>query len=198
MKQTFIFLILFFTFACKSNNQVYWCGDHPCINKKEKESYFKKSMIVEVREFNKNDLKENSEIDKIINKAKKDEKKRIKSDKIASKTLKKEEARRIKEQKKLTKQLEKEEARRIKEEIKLENQIKKNEAKRIKKNKKLLKDTKIENNDNLKKVQKNSDEKLLKNTISLNGEFSKFNDLLDSIYKKNSIKEFPDINKIPN
>ena len=35
------------------NTGVYWCGDHPCINKKEKEAYFKKNMIVEKRNLKK-------------------------------------------------------------------------------------------------------------------------------------------------
>ena len=36
--------------SCAPNKKVYWCGDHPCINKKEKEAYFKKTMIVEAKE----------------------------------------------------------------------------------------------------------------------------------------------------
>ena len=39
-------------FSCSNNKSVYWCGDHACINKKEKESFFKKTMIVEKRELN--------------------------------------------------------------------------------------------------------------------------------------------------
>ena len=27
--------------SCSANKGVYWCGDHSCINKKEKEAYFK-------------------------------------------------------------------------------------------------------------------------------------------------------------
>ena len=48
-----IFLIFFlFLMGCSSNKAVYWCGDHQCVNKSEKESYFKKTMIVEVRTLN--------------------------------------------------------------------------------------------------------------------------------------------------
>ena len=46
MKKTIYFLSLFFIIACANNKGVYWCGDHPCINNKEKEAYFKKTMIV--------------------------------------------------------------------------------------------------------------------------------------------------------
>ena len=58
----YIFLIIFiFTFSCSGNKGVYWCGDHPCLNKVEKEAYFKKTMIVEVKSFNKlNKVKTNS------------------------------------------------------------------------------------------------------------------------------------------
>ena len=48
-------------FSCTSGKTVYWCGDHPCINNKEKEAYFKKTMIVEVKEIDNSNLKNNSE-----------------------------------------------------------------------------------------------------------------------------------------
>ena len=47
MKNLFFLFILFIIISCSPNRGVYWCGDHPCINKKEKEAYFKKTMIVE-------------------------------------------------------------------------------------------------------------------------------------------------------
>ena len=46
----FIIFLFFLTVGCGSSNTVYWCGDHQCINKKEKEAYFKKTMIVEARD----------------------------------------------------------------------------------------------------------------------------------------------------
>ena len=49
-----IFLFLFFILTeCTNNNSVYWCGDHACINKTEQKEYFKKTMIVEVRDIKK-------------------------------------------------------------------------------------------------------------------------------------------------
>ena len=42
MKNLFFLFILFMIISCSSNKVVYWCGDHPCINKKEKKAYFKK------------------------------------------------------------------------------------------------------------------------------------------------------------
>ena len=46
----FIIFSFFLIVGCGSSNTVYWCGDHQCINKKEREAYFKKTMIVEVRD----------------------------------------------------------------------------------------------------------------------------------------------------
>ena len=57
MSKILILLIILLITACSTNKGVYWCGDHPCINKKEKEAYFKKTMIVEVRNFDKKNIK---------------------------------------------------------------------------------------------------------------------------------------------
>ena len=53
MKKLLYLFLLFIIISCSNSKKVYWCGDHPCINVKEKEAYFKKTMIVEIREFNK-------------------------------------------------------------------------------------------------------------------------------------------------
>ena len=65
MKNLFFIFILFIVVACNNNKSVYWCGDHPCNNKKEKEAYFKKTMIVEVRNYDKNKIQRDSEIEKL-------------------------------------------------------------------------------------------------------------------------------------
>ena len=44
---------LTFIVCCSNGKRVYWCGDHACINNKEKEAYFKKTMIVEIKELSK-------------------------------------------------------------------------------------------------------------------------------------------------
>ena len=65
--KTFLYLIiLFFLTSCSADKGVYWCGDHSCINKKEKEAYFKKTMIVEIKNLEKKTSKNNSEVEKII------------------------------------------------------------------------------------------------------------------------------------
>jgi len=65
--KTILYLIILFIFtSCSTDKDTYWCGDHPCINKKEKEAYFKKTMIVEIKNLEKKNSKNNSEIEKII------------------------------------------------------------------------------------------------------------------------------------
>jgi len=81
MKTCLLLSILFLIVSCASNKGTYWCGDHPCINKKEKEAYFKKTMIVEIKELRNKNYKEDSEIEKIMQQAQLTEKKRIKNEK---------------------------------------------------------------------------------------------------------------------
>ena len=103
MKILFL-LSLFFLLTAFGSKKVYWCGDHPCINKKEREAYFKKTMTVEVREVSKKmDKKKKTEIEKLMQKAKIDEKERIKNEKILSKQNKIKNKERIKNEKKLAK-----------------------------------------------------------------------------------------------
>ena len=56
---------MFLLIACVNKNVAYICGDHVCKNNKEKESYFKETMIIEIKETNKKEKKETSEM-KII------------------------------------------------------------------------------------------------------------------------------------
>ena len=65
MKNLFLICILFMIISCSSNKSVYWCGDHACINKKEKKSYFKKTMIVEIKNLKNKNYKNNSDVKKI-------------------------------------------------------------------------------------------------------------------------------------
>ena len=106
MKKYIFITISIFIFGCSVGKGVYWCGDHPCINNKEKEAYFKKTMIVEVRNYNKGKINDNSEIEKLLDQAKLDEKRRILSEKELAKQTKIEE-------KELAKQIKLEEKNRI-------------------------------------------------------------------------------------
>jgi hypothetical protein len=102
MIRKLLFLVFLFILSCTNNKSVYWCGDHACINKKEKESYFKKTMIVEVKNL-KNIKKKSSEIEKITEQAKQEEKKRIKKEKSFLKQAKLDEKKRIKRERDLAK-----------------------------------------------------------------------------------------------
>ena len=84
MKNCFIILIFILLIGCSNNKKVYWCGDHQCINKKEKESYFKKTMIVEIKEIQRSN-KNKSEFEKIKKQALTNQKKRIKEEKELAK-----------------------------------------------------------------------------------------------------------------
>ena len=104
MKKLLYLFLLFIIISCSNSKKVYWCGDHPCINGKEKEAYFKKTMIVEIREVNKATDKNKSEVAKIMKQAKVEEKQRIKNEKYLAKQARLEEKMKIKEEKKLAKQ----------------------------------------------------------------------------------------------
>ena len=114
MKILLYFIILFIFTSCSTDKNAYWCGDHPCINKKEKEAYFKKTMIVEIKDLKKKASKNNSEIEKIIQQARKGEKRRFKEEKNKAKQAKLEAKIKKKEEKYLTKQIEQDQAEIIK------------------------------------------------------------------------------------
>ena len=144
MKNLFYLILFFLIIGCSTNKVVYWCGDHPCINKKEKEAYFTKTMVVEMKELKKTNINNNSEIEKIMQQAKLEEKRRIETEKDLAKQIKKEEKQRIKQEKDLAKQAKLDEKRRIKEEKNLAKQIQKDEKQRIKQEKDLAKQAKLD------------------------------------------------------
>ncbi|MAJ23513.1 MAG: hypothetical protein CBC24_06560 [Candidatus Pelagibacter sp. TMED64] len=52
MKLILLTLLTIIIFSCgKRIDGVYWCGDHACINEKERLAYFQKTMIIEVRKL---------------------------------------------------------------------------------------------------------------------------------------------------
>ena len=194
MKNLFFLFMLLMIISCSANKGVYWCGDHSCINKKEKEAYFKKTMIVEIKTSKNKNYKNNSEIEKIMQEAQSKAKKIIKVEKDLAKQTKLEEKMRIKEEKNLAKQIKLEEKMRIKEEKNLAKQIKLEEKMRIKDKKKSSK----------RKIVVNQ-KKQLKKSIELNAstenikiEPSKFSELIKKITKKNILRPYPDINDVPN
>ena len=194
MKNLFFILILFMVVACSNNKSVYWCGDHPCINKKEKESYFKKTMIVEIKNLKNKNYKSSTEFERIMQQAQLDEKKRIKGKKNLEKQAKLEEKRRIRAEKDFAKQAKLEEKRLIREEKDLAKQIKLEDRKRIKEKKELSRS----------KVVKKERKHLKKNVEPTTGientkiDLGKFSEIIEAITKKNTFRPFPDIDDIPN
>ena len=183
----FIFLI-FLNFSCSNNRSVYWCGDHACINNKERKAYFKTTMIMEKRNISNKIYKDKSEANKIIKQAKSNEKKRISDEK---KFLNEEKINRKKEtknKKEFAKQSKKERKNKIKEQKKLDKLANIKEKKLIKSEKKLSKKNLSSNKD-----QFNLKDKEIKAQI----ENKYFDQLVQKILKKNSLKDYPDINKTP-
>lgn len=186
MKFFILLFMLILLSGCSSTQKVYWCGDHPCINNKEKEAYFKKTMTVEVREITQKKDKNITELDKIKKKAGiQDDIYKIK--KISKKDLKNEKQL-LKEKKKIAKETILNREKKLKEEKKLAKKIEREKKRKIKKDKKILK----------KKISKSK--KIAVNTglIDVKTSNDEFNDLLEKIKKRNKTKPFPNINDIPN
>lgn len=52
MKKLFIILLAVTLIGCSQKvSGVYWCGDHACKNKEERKKYFKKNLVIEIKEF---------------------------------------------------------------------------------------------------------------------------------------------------
>ena len=199
IKRIFILTIILILTGCSSNKKVYWCGDHACVNKKEKEDYFKKTMIVEIRSLDKNQIKGKSSIEKITERALMDQKKQIKEEKSLKKQAKFERKRKIQEEKALAKQIKLEKKRKIKEEKALAKKAKFEKKKKIQEEKKVAKKLKSKKKKLIKKNKKT--EKIVKLETS-NQEnkplLSNFEQIINNITKKNLFRPFPDINDIQN
>ena len=190
MKYIFLILVLFVLTSCTNTKGVYWCGDHACINKKERNAYFKKNMIVEKRDIKNEKKLSKSEIDIIKKKIKEEENYKTLSEKKAKKLAKKKGKAFEKEEKRRLKQAKLDEKSRLKEEKKRLKQLKSEKKDKIKEEKKKL------NNQSM--IQK-KDEDLLMNEKSVVLNISnKFSELKNKIIKKNANKKYPDINDIPN
>ena len=174
-KITFIFLV-FLVYSCSNGKQVYWCGDHPCINNKERKAYFKETMIVEIKELNKKKKEEYSEMKKITEQA------------FAKTKVK------INKQKSLDKKKYIEEKKRIKREKKYARKLKKQNKQKIKNEKK------VEKKSILKKLiinKKRKEKKIVADIGLVNIDLSEFSKLKDKIIKRNLSKPYPNINNIP-
>tara|TARA_Y100000590_G_scaffold85333_1_gene95374 strand:- start:10121 stop:10684 length:564 start_codon:yes stop_codon:yes gene_type:complete len=187
MKIFVMLLIFFLSLGCAQHKGVYWCGDHPCINKKEKEAYFKKTMIVEVKHIEKDSYKD-TDIQKLMDQAKINEKKRIINEKELEKEAKLEKKRKLKEEKELLKQSKIEEKRRLKEEKELDKIIENDEKKKKKSSsKKSVSKIEIEDINNKKQTITSDANK---------GNLSKFEELVEKITLQD--RPYPEVNDIPN
>ena len=196
MKILLYFIILFIFTSCSTDKNAFWCGDHPCINKKEKEDYFKKTMIIEIKDLKKKESKNNSEIEKIIQQARKGEKRRIKEEKSKAKQAKLE-AKRIKKEEKNNAKQEKLEAKRINKEEKNNAKQAKLEAKRKKKEEKYL--AKQIEQDQAEIIKKKTSKQSVNTDAgieSLTSISPNFNKLVEKITKRNILRPYPNINDI--
>ncbi len=194
MKYLILLIFSLLVFACSNGKRVYWCGDHACINNKEKEAYFKKTMIVEIRELSKQNKKSKSELEIIKKQAGLEQKKEIKNEKELAKQVRLDKKRRIKEEKELAKQVRLDKKRRIKEEKELAKQVRLEEKKIIKEEKKSYK----------KKILKTENVPLEKEIVintgiaRINISSNEFKELVEKITNKNMFRPYPNINDIPN
>ncbi len=189
MKKLLSLLFIIFLIGCTNSNQVYWCGDHPCVNKKEREAYFKKTMIIEVKKLNAKEKKEYSEVEKVFEQSYiKKEKKGYLEEKRIAKEMRVEEK---KEEKRIAKEIRVEEKERLKAEKKLTKQERIKERKKLKEEKKLLKKNKTSKKNKLKK------EKNLQ-TLTVGSDNPNFGQIIEKITKRNLSKPYPSLNDVPN
>ena len=202
----FIILLFIILLSCTNKKEVYWCGDHACINNKEKKAYFEKTLITEIKDLTKQKRKK-SDFEIIKEKAGLDldkEKEKEFEDKIEvlsteeqkalAKQLRLEEKQRIKEEKKLTKQSRLDE-KKIGNEAKAEGDctklVKLHEKLKCKMDEKKANKAKSKKDDSKIKLEASViNEKDMDSSVE-------FNELVKKIHKKNLSRSYPDINDIP-
>ena len=205
MKYFFILLFIILL-SCTNKKEVHWCGDHACINNKEKKAYFEKTLITEIKDLTKQKRKK-SDFEIIKEKAGLDldkEKEEEFEDKIKvlsteeqkdlAKQLRLEEKQRIKEEKKLTKQSRLDE-KKIGSEAKAEGDctklVKLHEKLKCKMDEKKANKAKSKKDDSKIKIEASViNEKDMDSSVD-------FNELVKKIHKKNLSRSYPDINDIP-
>lgn len=202
----FIILLFIILLSCTNKKEVHWCGDHACINNKEKKAYFEKTLITEIKDLTKQKRKK-SDFEIIKEKAGLDlekEKEEEFEDKIKvlsteeqkalAKQLRLEEKQRIKEEKKLTKQSRLDE-KKIGNEAKAEGDctklVKLHEKLKCKMDEKKANKAKSKKDDSKIKLEASViNEKDMDSSVE-------FNELVKKIHKKNLSRSYPDINDIP-
>jgi len=188
MKLYIYFIILIFLISCSKNKGVYWCGDHACANNKEKEAYFEKTMIVEVRNLDKNKTESDSINEKIINQSKSSNKK-----KFFSRKKKLDQEIKLEVQENIRNEKE------IEEQIKIQEQIEHQEQDRLKQEKELKEQGKLEDEKRLimKKEEQQSSSAFAKVVEIKEISTKNFDELVERILIRNSSRTYPKINDIP-
>ena len=203
MKYFFILLFIILL-SCTNKKEVHWCGDHACINNKEKKAYFEKTLITEIKDLTKQKrkksnfeiIKEKAGLD--LDKEKEFEDKievlSTEEQKALAKQLRLEEKQRIKEEKKLTKQSRLDE-KKIGNEAKTEGDctklVKLHEKLKCKMDEKKANKAKSKKDDSKIKLEASViNEKDMDSSVE-------FNELVKKIHKKNLSRSYPDINDIP-
>ena len=205
MKYFFILLFIILL-SCTNKKEVHWCGDHACINNKEKKAYFEKTLITEIKDLTKQKrkksdfeiIKEKAGLD--LDKGKEEEFEdkievlSTEEQKALAKQLRLEEKQRIKEEKKLTKQSRLDE-KKIGNEAKAEGDctklVKLHEKLKCKMDEKKANKAKSKKDDSKIKLEASViNEKDMDSSVE-------FNELVKKIHKKNLSRSYPDINDIP-
>ena len=207
-------ILLIFTLcsllSCQNTNHVYWCGDHECINNKEKDEYFKKTMIVEIRNTKKNEKNRISDFEKISSEASNNNfKKIINKNEKTKNAFEDDLVKKMESEKKISMNEITIDDTEIQEELEAEtmaiNQEKLSKNESITSNnieilEKKVNEITAEKNSECEKldscVQSNYDTKSSK--VNSTSNVSKFEETLSKINKKNETKDFPDINNTDN
>ena len=198
MKYIFLIICILFLQSCVSQKKTFWCGDHPCANKAEQQSYFEENLIVEVKQKYITKKEEVSKVEKIVKQTTKINKKEIaKLEKLEKKRLLNEE----KELIKLSKIKDKKNSKWKKNNLKVKNvEIKNTNQKNLEINE--IKKNKTLNKNDTKKLKQTETNSVPAKAVN-NKEFkdktlnSDFQEIAEIIKKRNKIKSYPNINDIP-
>ena len=172
-------------FSCSNSKSVYWCGDHACINKKEKEAFFKKTMIVEKRELNEDNKLSKSEKNKILQQIRLEEKER----KELVRQVRLEEEEIIDEDKEQTQKIRLEEKRETNDMYSVANRMKLRQA--HKERKKLKRQARLEKKAKLKdqkSITKEKTSNIESPSLEQNESISGFDELTEKIIMENNFK----------
>ena len=183
MKYINLLVFCFLFFGCSKTAALYWCGDHACRSVAEKNTYFKKTMTVEIKKSDQFDKIIKSDLEIIKEQTNLEDKKRNVRRKTFVKRNKSSKKRVIKNEKKLAKQARMNKLKKIKNEKKIAQKSRSAKKKKRFKTKKQY-------------GKKNPSKKYA--SIKNNKANTEFKNLVNKIIKRNAHKPYPNVNDIPN